>query len=182
MTLPVGTRLSGKIIATGRTLPGWGHTVSIVQFDDGSQGYVGEEDLFSSNEDIEEDTHARDMLYQLAESFLGKEVQVVVIHHHKKGVIVGRKHYYPDPIGYLIENPTLSFEGVVLSVSPIAAKVLMDVDWEEIGYDKYCRVVGTLPQAECSRRIWNGVRKGSRIELQLGPCDFKNQDLLFVPA
>lgn len=74
------------------------------------------------------------------------------------------------------------FEGVVESKGTRAARVLMDLDWERAGYDRWTRMAGTLAKNKCSAETWKQLRNGSRLRLRLGACDFANVILSFVPV
>lgn len=181
MLLPIGSRLLGKVIATGQELSDWEDLFCIVEFGDGSQGFLCHEDLFWSNERFEGDTQKKDILSQIAKSFLGREIEVVVIHHYNEKMMVGRKQLLRNPFWFLKNHLDLTFDGVILSVSSIAAKVLMDMDWEKVGIDRYTRMVGILPRTVCQKNLWKSFHEGQRLHLKLGPCDIQECSLLFLP-
>ncbi len=199
-----GSILIGKIVSAGqeRLLYEECWRGSMIEFDNGSRGFLDDRDLLWYVEPLGENAEYVEVpfsweegiwlnppsplmmehLARVAQLFLEKRIKVMVLMEMEPGIsemIVGRRQLCPDPRDYIEETPNLTFGGLVELKGNSTARVVMDIDWEMLGYDKWTRIIGSLAKTDCPEDLWKRIANGMRLQFTLGTCDPKKYNLTF---
>src|SRR5437773_1132171 len=109
------TTLKGRIISSGEVVETLADPLCLVKCESGTLASIAHQDLIWFNADPY-DPEMIGMLSNVAKSFVGASIEGIVVGHHRKRILIGRKQLFPNPIGFLKDHPDLVFEGMVMSL------------------------------------------------------------------